>query len=211
MQLAIKTATTGFSLVARKARGITEGGRKKREATMAKLIRSITKREEGQAMAEYSVLFPGAMLIVITVAVILGPALQSAYCSVLGPFNPNACGVEVAEAATEEPAEPEVTPTATPEACVELETTAGCSQCDSSPDCICLPGVNDGSYSASRQIESLVIKAGRNYFVYYSGYTDDGCYHVTLDGYTAYWVKVRDAKDCQDISHLQSWYVMICQ
>lgn len=163
-------------------------------------------------MTEYSVLFPGALLIVMTIAVIIGPPLQDAYCSIVGPFNPNVCGVaEAAEAPGGGEPEPEITPTATPEACVELQTSEGCSQCDQSPDCLCLPGVNDGSYTASRQIQSLVIKAARNYFVYYTGYTDDSCYHVTLDGYSASWVKVAGGKNCQDISHLQSWYVMICE
>jgi Flp pilus assembly pilin Flp len=191
--------------------GLRKGAGLKKEATMAKLLRSLARREEGQAMTEYSVLFPGAILIVITVAVIIGPALQDAYCSIVGPFNPTACTVEAAAAPDEEPTEPEITPTATPQPCVELQAEQGCSQCDHSPDCLCLPGVNDGSYSASRPIQSLVIKAARNYFIYQTGYTDDGCYHVTLDGYTASWVKVASGPTCQNISHLESWYVLICE
>lgn len=167
--------------------------------------------ESGQAMAEYHVLIPGSILMIWAAYVLLGGGLHDSYCSVAGMFRPGVCAAEAASLGGEEQQPPEADETEEPEECVILQEEQGGSQCDHSSDCTLLPGVNNGSYTASQQIDSLVIKAGVEYHVYYSGYTEDGCYHVDIDGLTATWTKVGGGKYCKDVSHLQSWYRPICQ
>jgi Flp pilus assembly pilin Flp len=121
---------------------------------------------------------------------------------------------------TSEPSQPTDTPeptatdapTATPtgEECVVLIMDGGCSQCEHHENCTCLPGVNSGFYTGYDVIDSLVIKAGQEYHIYYSGYTDDGCYRVIINEDVAIWRKVGRGSWCKDISHLQSWYQPIC-
>lgn len=178
---------------------------------MRKWLVKRSGNESGQAMAEYHVLIPGSILMIWAAYVLLGGGLQDTYCSIVGIFRSGVCAVEAAEAPGEGTPEPEITPEPTEEACVVLQTSQGCSQCDQSADCTCLSGVNNGSYTPSRPIQSLVIKAGQEYRVYQTGYTDDGCYHVTIDGSSANWTKVGGGKNCKDISHLQSWYRTICE
>jgi hypothetical protein len=167
--------------------------------------------ESGQAMAEYHVLIPGSILMVLAAYVLLGGSLHDKYCSIVGMFRPSVCAVEAAQASGDSTPEPEITPEPTEDACVVLQGSEGCSQCDQSADCTCLPGVNSGSYSPSRPIESLVIKAGREYHVYYTGDTDDHCYHVIIEGSYASWTRIGSGSTCKDISHLESWYQKICQ
>ena len=82
----------------------------------------------------------------------------------------------------------------------------GGSECDQDPDCILLedPG-NSGTYTAPDTIEKVVIKAGVNYFTFFPGTTNDGCYSVTIAGNTVTWEKVGSGSNCKDISHIQVW------
>jgi hypothetical protein len=140
--------------------------------------------------------------------VLVGGGLKASYCDVVGMFRPQVCAEY---ALADEP--PRIAPEETeePEMCVVLQEAEGGSQCDQSQDCTLLPGIKNGSYSAAQQVDSLVIKAGREYHIYQCGTTDDGCYHATIDGNTAIWDKVGGGRDCQDVSHLQSWYRPICR
>jgi Flp pilus assembly pilin Flp len=175
---------------------------------MKKLLKRLLKKEEGQAFAEYAVLFPGAIMVVIAGAWSLGPGLRDRYCEIVGMFSNGICAGVVADAGLDEP---DLEPDPTEEYCVVLEQTEGCSQCDqASPDCLCLPGTNEGTYEGGG-IQSLVIKAGKEYYVFDSGWTDDGCYYVQLEDTYAWWQKYADGRDCQDVSHLEAWWVMICQ
>jgi Flp pilus assembly pilin Flp len=177
---------------------------------MKKLLKRLLRKEEGQSMAEYSVLFPGAILLVIAAAWNLGSGLANRYCEITNVFSNGICAVAAAGEGAENPVD-ESTPTPTPEACVVLQQEQGCSQCDAaSPDCICLPGVNEGTYEAD-DLKALVIKAGKEYHVFYSGWTDDGCYYVQLEDTYAWWQKYDDGRDCQDVSHIQAWWLMICE
>jgi hypothetical protein len=171
---------------------------------MKSFLAAFHKEERGQAFVEYSVTIAGYMCITLLVLIALGPGLRSAYCDAVTMFNPNAC-VSEADGPEEEPTEEEVV-----EACFVLQEEEGCSQCDQSADCACLPGLNAGTYTGSEDIDVLVIKAGRDYFMYVSGTTDDGCYEVNIDGDEATWMKVGSGKDCKDISHLQTWYIPHC-
>jgi Flp pilus assembly pilin Flp len=175
---------------------------------MKKLLKRLLIKEEGQGFAEYAVLFPGAIMVVIAMIFSLGPGLKDRYCEIVGMFSNGICAVADADIEPED--EPDLTPTPTEEYCVVLQQEQGCSQCDAaSPDCICLPGTNEGTYEAD-DLKSLVIKAGKEYHVFYSGWTDDGCYYVQLEDTYAWWQKYEDGSDCQDVSHIQAWWLLIC-
>jgi Flp pilus assembly pilin Flp len=180
---------------------------------MLKVLRKLQKDEKGQAFAEYFVLFPGSILMVLAGFSLLGGAVKDAYCDVVDVFSSGICrSVDITEESQDQ-GEPEVdvTPTPTIEACIVLLEEEGCSQCEQSSSCACLPGMNAGTYNGADDIDSLVIKAGQEYHIYQTGYTDDGCYHVTIDGDMASWERVGGGNSCQDVSHLQSWYTPICE
>ena len=70
--------------------GRTVEGRKQKDARMKKILKRLlekVKTEEGQAFAEYMVLFPGAIMIVIAMAFSLGEGLKYRYCEVVGMFS----------------------------------------------------------------------------------------------------------------------------
>jgi len=188
---------------------------------MKKWLKRLLKKEEGQALAEYSVLFPGVLMLAIAMGFTVAPTIQTKYCEVVNVFSNGLC--EVAEAGGEPDGEeppagptetstpgPTTTPTPTEEYCVVLQESQGCSQCDAHPECVCLPGVNEGTYEAD-DLKSLVIKAGKEYHVFYSGWTDDGCYYVQLEDTYAWWQKYETGSDCKDVSHVQAWWVLLCQ
>jgi Flp pilus assembly pilin Flp len=180
---------------------------------MLKVLRKLHKDENGQAFAEYFVLIPGSILMVLAGYSLVSGTVKKAYCDVVDVFSSGICReVQDAEMGQDQDGpEMDVTPTPTPEACVVLQEEEGCSQCDQSASCTCLPGTNAGTYNGAEDIASFVIKAGKEYHVYYTGYTDDGCYHVTIDTNMASWVKVGGGNTCQDVSHLQTWYTPLCE
>jgi Flp pilus assembly pilin Flp len=180
---------------------------------MLKVLKKLQKDEKGQAFAEYFVLFPGSILMVLAGFSLLGGAVKDAYCDVVDVFSSGVCQSAKIEEDGQDQGEPEldVTPTPTIEACIVLQEEQGCSQCEQSSSCTCLPGVNSGFYNGAEDIDSLVIKAGQEYHVYQTGYTDDGCYHVTIDDDWAAWERVGHGSTCKDVSHLQSWYTPICE
>jgi Flp pilus assembly pilin Flp len=177
---------------------------------MTRWLRWLLKNERGQAMAEYHVLIPGSILMVLATFSLIADPLKGMYCDAVGLFQNGICKpseVAYAGGGGDELENPDPTPT---EYCVVLTQEEGCSQCDQS-DCTCLPGVNSGFYVGSSDIGSLVIKAGVEYHVYYSGLTADGCYDVSIDGDFASWVKVGDGAGCKDVSHLETWYTPVCK
>jgi hypothetical protein len=254
---------------------------------MRKLLKRLLEKEEGQSLAEYMVLFPGAIMLPIAMLFSLGPGLKDKYCDIVNVFSYGVCaetaqgqdGEEPTPQPTWEPtvqpftepdgstfchceigegegalglknchpvryndghdghyydywshdgtcegwhdsglagpppptpSEPTPTPTAVPETCTVLEMTGDCSQCDANPaDCICLPGINAGSYEHPG-IESLVIFAGKEYHIFYSGFTDDGCYYVNIDEEMVWWEKYMNGQDCKKIDHLQAWKLILC-
>lgn len=177
---------------------------------MTRWIRRLLKNERGQALAEYHVLIPGSILMVLATFSLIVDPLKGMYCDAVGVFQNGVCKTsEVAGAGGEGDGEEAPNPEPT-EYCVPLMQEEGCSQCDQG-DCTCLPGVNSGVYNGKSDIGSLIIKAGVEYHIYYSGVTDDGCYDVSIDGNMASWSKVGDGRDCQDISHLESWYTPVCK
>lgn len=173
---------------------------------MGTLLRKILKNEQGQALAEYHVLIPGTIIIVIAAAWLLTGAVSDAYCQAVSMFDPSACeGLFPAE----EEATPE--PEEDTDECVTVEESQGGSQCSQSEDCASLPGLNEGTWdSGGPDIQVFVIKAGVDYFIYNSGMTGDGCYFVNFDGPEITWERMGHGPNCKDISHMDAWFIPQC-
>ena len=168
----------------------------------------IKRNEHGQAMAEYHVLLPAGILLAGFLLPLIATAARGMYCEAIQVFNPDACVVEVVEA-EEESEEPEE------DQCVVHSQTQGGSQCDQDEYCILIDvGVNNGTWTnpLGDPLESFVIKAGQDYFMYEDGVTSDGCYYVDFaeDGNSVTWNKVGHGPHCKDVSHTEMWYVSLC-
>ena len=135
-------------------------------------LRRLFKNERGQALAEYQVLYPGSILMILAVFSLIAQPVKGMYCEAVGLFSNGICESSVSggggeiEEPTPEPEEEEQ------EICVVLLGEEGCSQCDQD-NCTCLPGLNEGDYY-TEGIESLVIKAGTEYHVFSTSTTPDG-------------------------------------
>lgn len=180
---------------------------------MNKLLKFFTK-QEGQAIIEYAIILPGVFIIAIGSAWLLGTGPREVFCSIADTLNYPACAEldpDWAQPVVEE--EPLV--------CHTLAEEQGASECDQSADCTVLPGADSGAWtSPDSELASFVIKAGRDYHIYQSGITWDGCYLVqlgefegdppTYDPYTVTWERVGTGPQCQGVSHLQSWLTPLC-
>lgn len=182
---------------------------------MKKLFKALKISEKGQAFGEYSIMMTGLFMITIVLMTATGEAARDPFCRIADVLNWPACaelqpGWGEPEAAPEEEEEEE---------CHVLQESEGGAECDQSDDCALLPGVNNGEWDApdDQPIRSFVIKAGREYHIYQSGITMDGCYEVFLGedaGLPAdavRWVKIGSGAHCKNISHMQSWFVPLCQ
>ncbi|MBN1264496.1 MAG: hypothetical protein JXA25_03325 [Anaerolineales bacterium] len=193
-------------------------------------------RERGQAFIEYIVLIPPMLLMSVSIITLIPPTGQGAICDLDQAFNGGMCDnlvdspdepapppdtgdhdPESTATATATPtatAAPTFTPSPTPtevEICVNWSPETGSSLCSQTEGCDELEGANVGYYMAPDIIDTFVIKAGRDYFVYNSGITEDGCYDVHITGGSVSWWRVGDGRDCKDISHLQVWQVPWCE
>jgi hypothetical protein len=157
------------------------------------------KSERGQGIAEYTIIFPPVLLLTILITIGISDRIGDVYCEMVNAIQPDSC--VIAEAA--EPEEEE-------EVCIPLQQDEGGSQCDQSDECDLLPGLNNGSYTSTSDIDTFVLKAGRDYHMYFSGITDDGCYYVDIEGSHVSWNKVGSGPDCKDVSHAQSWNHILC-
>ena len=186
---------------------------------MKKLFKALKRSEKGQAMAEYSVMMTGFFIVVVVLMTTTGEALRNPFCSIADTLNWPACAeLQPDWGVPEDPA-----PEEEEEVCHELQESEGGSECDESPDCMVLPSLNSGQWDSPEDdpIRSFVIKAGRDYHIYQSGLTFDGCYRVwlgenededvPLPADTVKWEKVGSGPHCKDISHLQSWFVPLCE
>ena len=83
------------------------------------------------------------------------------------------------------------------------ERAASGQECSQSPNCILLdePG-NSGSFIAPRTIKAVLITA-QGAFAYPPGDTNDGCYHVVIDGTYLSWNRIGSGPDCKDVSKVQ--------
>jgi hypothetical protein len=156
--------------------------------------------EKGQAIAEYMPLIPPILLLSVVILIPLANSASDMFCMMVNAFDPAAC----------EPVEVEDELTPEEDVCTEIDTDTGAATCSHSGVCAELPGINEGTYWHSTTVEALVIKAGKNYFIYESGLTDDGCYVVNVFANYVEWERTGGGKDCKDISHLEAWEVPVC-
>jgi hypothetical protein len=162
--------------------------------------------ERGQALAEYMPLIPPALLLSILILIPLAEHTGDIFCYMVNALEPEKCQVITTE--------DDLEPTDEMDDCIVLNESEGAAQCDQSDDCLDLPGVNFGTFWGSEPIETFVIKSGQNYFKYYPGTTDDGCYTVNInndDEYIVQWEKYGEGSDCQDISNTQTWKILVCK
>ena len=158
-------------------------------------MRLLRRKEKGQAFVEYTVLYPGALLVVILVLIFLGPAIGDIYqhiASILAGQKP----------------------------CVTFTGAEDNEYCDQHEDCMKVDylGQESGSfiYEDELSIETVVIKAGTTYEIrrndpYQFEYvTDDGCYQVTFKTNRAEWERIGYGPDCQAVSHIDYWSAPLC-
>lgn len=162
---------------------------------MAKILKRLIKNQRGQALAEYHVLIPGAVLLAIVAAWVLGPNISDVYrhvtAVILGPME-----------------------------CVPTYDHEDNSICDHNDLCEKTDYDDEESGSFTYQdaltVDSVVIKAGRSYEIVrddpfkFSYTTDDGCYEVTFKTNTINWQRIGNGPDCQSVSHIDYWQAPIC-
>lgn len=167
--------------------------------------------QSGQALAEYQVLFPGAIVLVIGILLTFGSSITTAFGDVVDGITDALGGNETASG----------TPV-----CVEWVTVRGSSYCDQHPlcdlleegDATCTNGFNDCEMIYSEAPNLVVIKAGTDYQFYIDPssyrYTaeEDSCFDVTFfpntppgTGVIVSWSPREGAIGCQDASNVQVW------
>jgi hypothetical protein len=162
-----------------------------KEIEMGKLVRI----KRGQALTEYAVLIPCAILLAILAAWALGPTIGDFYrhvAAILSGQKP----------------------------CATFSGAEDNSLCDHRDACIKADyeGEQSGSitYDGELSIEAAVIKAGQTYEVrrdnpyVYEYVTDDGCYLVKFKTNTVTWQRIGSGPNCQDVSHIDAWSVPLC-
>lgn len=162
------------------------------------------RSERGQALAEYMPLIPPILLLSILILIPLAEHMGQIYCRMVNTLEPEKCLVEVADE------DPTPNPDEDP-LCIPLQEEEGSAQCDQDDDCDVLPGVNMGSYDATGDIQTFIIKAGTSYYKYYAGESVDDCYTVNIADNHVDWERTGEGNDCKDISHTQSWQAYVCE
>jgi Flp pilus assembly pilin Flp len=162
---------------------------------MRKRLRKLLKNEQGQALAEYHVLIPGS-IVMIMLAYLLTPGLLDAYRHI----------VYLVEG---------------PKECVVFNGLEDNSYCDQNENCAKIESedMNHGTfrYADAISVDTVVIKAGKTYSIqrdnpYAMSYTtSDGCYQVTFKTNWVEWERLGEGKGCQEISHIDVWQAPICQ
>jgi hypothetical protein len=180
------TFITGIETAAKSSRG-TEG---------KGIVMEPRRKQKGQALAEYSVLIPGSIILSFAVLVVFGGGLRNTYDKAVGwlldAFSGNVCVRET-----------------------YITHQSGASRCDHNDNCDLLEpedgeDYNSRIFTSSEPIHIAVIKAGQTYHVMNTGLTDDGCYRVQFNGNAVTWWKVGSESDCQDVSHVQTWRRPLC-
>lgn len=165
--------------------------------------------ERGQALAEYMPLLPPLLMLSVSLLLPLGQAAADALCQVTTPFAAQVCSLGADE---DLESELEGKPDPEEKACITLQEELGAAQCDQHDQCSVLPGLNEAVFYGTKPVKSLVIKAGKDYHIFDSGLTDDGCYQVTLGpDERVEWVKTGSGKNCKDVSHVQAWKELVCR
>jgi hypothetical protein len=169
------------------------------------LRKMLQKSERGQALAEYAVLMPPVLLIGFMVLMPLTAHANYVFCRMVYAMDPSVgqCDQYLGEEEVVEEEEVQ-------DDCVVFNAEEGASQCSQDDTCVELPGLNTGSYDSGDDIDAFIIKAGKDYHIYESGLTEDGCYYVEITGSHVTWERY-GGDECKDISNTQVWNSPICQ
>ncbi len=174
------------------------------------------RRQTGQALAEYHVLIPAAVVLAILVVWVLGGGIGELYQTGLDAF------LSAFQGTYASPADGQA---ADEYVCVEesqITGQDGGSFCEQHDNCDHIepgnvsgcPDFNNCSIGYSPKPSVVVVKAGRDYQIYIeegqqevSYTTDDGCYEVTynFEAESLTWTKLYGGHDCKDASHIQAW------
>jgi len=160
----------------------------------------IRKSERGQALVEYMPLIPPVLLLSVLVLVPLAENSSDIFCRMVNALEPEKCEVITVE---EEEQLPE-------DDCIVFEESEGGSQCQQSGVCSLFELPGPSVWYPSDPVETVIIKAGTDYYKFYSPGSNDGCYEVTIDEDRVEWELVGDEEDCKDISHAQAWESLVC-
>lgn len=160
----------------------------------------IRKSERGQALVEYMPLIPPVLLLSVLVLVPLAENSSDIFCRMVNALEPEKCEVITVE---EEEQLPE-------DDCVVFVESQGASQCEQSSDCSLFEFPGPSVWYPSEPVETVIIKAGTNYFKFYSPGSNDGCFDVVIETDRVEWELVGDEEDCQDISNVQAWETLVC-
>lgn len=157
------------------------------------------KSELGQALAEYMPLIPPVLLLSVLILIPIAENSSDIFCRMVNALEPEKCVTDIMVEEDDE--------------CVILDQEEGSSQCAQEESCTELEGSNSGLYVDvyGEEIKTFVIKAGKEYHVFYSGPTDDGCYNVIIDKNAVTWNKLGSGSDCKDVSNSQVWKKSVCQ
>jgi Flp pilus assembly pilin Flp len=159
-----------------------------------KLIKFIN-RDRGQALTEYTIIYPAAVLLLIGAMWAVGTNVSDVYRHV--------ASVIVGQ-----------------NACVPQYDHEDTSICDGHEYCekVEYEDEDSGSYNYedALSIDAVVIKAGKTYEVRRDDplqliyITDDGCYRVEFKTNKISWERTGGGKDCQGVSHIDHWQAPIC-
>lgn len=163
---------------------------------MAKILERLNQNQKGQALIEYQVLFPAAILVIIVAAWLIGPNINDVYRHVASVLiGPKECVAY----------NPEI---------------QGTDYCDHHDDCEKAEWeeMDQGSYTfeSALSVDTAIIKAGRTYEVVrddpfkFQYQTDDGCYRVTFKSNKVEWERIGSGITCQGVSHVDVWQAPIC-
>ena len=164
----------------------------------------IRKSERGQAFAEYMPLIPPVLLLSVLILVPLAENSSDIFCRMVNAMEPERCEVITVD-------EGEQLPEEEPDDCIPLQESEGASQCDQSSVCSLFEMPGPSVWYPSEPIETVVIKAGTDYFKFNSPGSDDGCYDVTIEDDRVEWELVGDEEECKEISHVQAWESLVCE
>jgi hypothetical protein len=163
------------------------------------------KTNKGQAMAEYTVLYPGAIILTIALLWALGGSVKDLLRRGINDLmdstsaHSTVCEEDIIGQEGGSYCEQSAL-------CdhIEPQTTPGCAD------------FNNCSVALDWNPGVVVVKAGLDYQIYiegdeqYSYTTADGCYSVTYSGNGGgmlHWQKIGSGPSCHDASHVQSWQV----
>ncbi|MCH7588103.1 MAG: hypothetical protein IIC78_08750 [Chloroflexi bacterium] len=164
---------------------------------MARKLRNLLKNQTGQALVEYQILLPGAILLATLAGLMLSGPISDIYrhtASIL---------------------------LGSKECVVFDPVVQGNDFCDHHEDCEKgeWEEMDSGKfvYDDALVIETVTIKAGKTYTItpddhsQFEFTTEDGCYSITFKTNKVSWDRIGSGSGCQSVSHVDVWQAPICE